>query len=154
MAKLTVDVITFVVTRLACFERPTEVQRQVKESFRLDMSLPQIMYYDPTTSGTGVGKRWKKLFSVTREKFIRTTSNIPIAHRSVRLQRLQRLADKAEDMKNIDMASRMLEQAAKEVGDAYTNRRVMVPGDAGALADELSKMLGVDRDEILAASGA
>ncbi|KIC21722.1 hypothetical protein, partial [Leisingera sp. ANG-Vp] len=44
-------------------------------------------------------------------------------NRAVRLRTLQRMAEKAETMGNTVLAKGLLEQAAKEVGNAYTNRR-------------------------------
>jgi hypothetical protein len=41
------------------------------------------------------------------------------------------MAHKAEDMKNLPLAATLYEQAAKEVGDAYTNRRE-ITGKGGA----------------------
>jgi hypothetical protein len=151
MARLSVDVITFIVTRLACFERPMEVQKAVTDTFKVTVPLPHIMYYDPTTSGTGVGRKWRKLFEKTRDEFTRETAHIPIAHKSVRLSRLQRLLDKAEEMRNIPVAGQLIEQAAKEVGGAYTNRHVLESADPAA---DLARVLGMNREDVLAALGA
>jgi hypothetical protein len=49
-------------------------------------------------------------------------SDIPIANKAYRLRVLQRMATTAENMKNMGMTAQLLEQAAKEVGDAYTNK--------------------------------
>jgi hypothetical protein len=48
-------------------------------------------------------------------------SDIPIANKAYRLRVLQRMAT-AENMKNMGMTAQLLEQAAKECGDAYTNK--------------------------------
>lgn len=151
MPRVNSQVASFIVTRLACFERPKEVQDALRDTFGVEMSLPQIMYYDATASGNDLGQKWRRLFKVTRARCIKETAEIPIAHRAVRLRRLQRLADKAEDMRNIPVAGQLLEQAAKETGDFYTNRRVVAPADAEGLAAELGKLLGADPSELLAA---
>ncbi|WP_256345640.1 DUF2280 domain-containing protein, partial [Pseudomonas sp. F1002] len=49
---------------------------------------------------------------------------IPIANRAYRLRALGRMAEKAETMKNMALATQIIEQAAKETGDVYVNRRV------------------------------
>jgi len=54
----------------------------------------------------------------------KSAGEIPIAHRAYRLRTLQRIATKAEGMRNMAMVLQVLEQAAKEVGDAYVNRRM------------------------------
>lgn len=153
MARLTVDVITYIVTRLACFERPAEIQAAVLETFGVDVGLPQILYYDPKSRGTDMAQKWRKLHADTRAAFTRDVSQIPIANRAVRLRELQKLYEKDEGRGATALAAGHLEQAAKEVGDAFTNRRMLLPGDADALTDELSKILGVDRDDLLGAVG-
>ncbi|MNH39174.1 hypothetical protein D3C79_1003070 [compost metagenome] len=47
---------------------------------------------------------------------------------------LQRIVAKAEAMKNMPLALQVLEQAAKECGDMYVNRRIepVDPGAGGA----------------------
>jgi len=47
---------------------------------------------------------------------------VPIANRIFRLRVLGRLAEKAERMQNMAMDLQVMEQAAKEVGDAYVRR--------------------------------
>jgi hypothetical protein len=151
MARLKGEEITFIVTRLACFERPAEVQMQLRETFGIEIGLPQILYYDPKSRGTDMAKKWRTLFARARDQFIRETSQIPIAHRSVRLRELQKLYDKDQSRGATTLAAQHLEQAAKETGDYYTNRRVMLPGDPDTLADELARTLGVAKDDLLAA---
>ncbi|WP_237143578.1 hypothetical protein [Phyllobacterium zundukense] len=41
------------------------------------------------------------------------------------------MAEKAETQGNMVLAANLLEQAAKEVGDAFTNRRALVGADGG-----------------------
>lgn len=67
----------------------------------------------------------KAVFEETRKSFLEDTSGIAISHKAVRLRALQRMAERAEEVGNIVAAMDLLEQAAKEVGDAYSNRRVL-----------------------------
>ena len=46
-------------------------------------------------------------------------------HRAVRIKRLERMATKMESKGNFVDAAKLLEQIAKEVGEAYTNKRVL-----------------------------
>lgn len=142
---------TFIVQRLACYARPVEVQKAVKETFRIDVALPQIMYYDPTTSGTDVAKKWRKLFEKTRDAFLRSAQHVPIAQKVVRLERMQRIADKAEDMRNYPLAMNAIVEAEKMTGNYYTNRHVIEDADPAAA---LAKMLGLSREDVLGAVGA
>lgn len=124
MAALPDDVKRFVVQALACFDTPTQVADAVKEEFGLSIQRQQVATYDPTKhAGKNLSKKWRAVFDATREKFKDDVSEIPIAQRSYRLRVLQRIATKAEGMKNMALAIQVLEQAAKEVGDTYVNRQ-------------------------------
>lgn len=80
--------------------------------------------YDPTkVAGKELAKKWCDLFAATREGFKSEITEIPIAQRSYRLKVLLRIVTKAESMKNMPLALQVLEQAGKECGDMYVNRK-------------------------------
>ncbi|HEX8289802.1 MAG TPA: DUF2280 domain-containing protein [Pyrinomonadaceae bacterium] len=115
----------FVVQQLAMFERPKAVQEQIKEVWSIEISLPAIIYYDGRNPD--LPKKLKALFNSTRKKFLENASNIPIANKSYRLSKLQRMFESEESadarMQNKKAMRAILEQAAKESGDAYTNQQ-------------------------------
>lgn len=114
MATLRDDDKLLIVTRLACFERPTDVQRELQEVRKVDATLAQILYYDPTVpSSSKLGQKWKDLFAETRERFRSAVEAVPIANQSYRLRHLQRILDTT---KSPDLQLRVLDQAAKETG--------------------------------------
>ena len=83
--------------------------------------------YDPTkAAGERLCPKWRAIFFATRAAFIAEIGRIGITHRAVRLRMLQRMADKAEAQGNTKLLLTLLEQAAKEMGGAYTNRREIV----------------------------
>ncbi len=136
MAALSEDVKRFVVQALACFDSPTQVAEAVKEEFGLSVPRQQIETYDPTRhAGRSLSKKWRTLFDDTRARWREQSVEVPIANRVFRLRVLDRLAAKAERMKNMGMVSQLLEQAAKEVGDVYVNRP-RVAGGADGSGDE------------------
>jgi len=110
-----------IVRRLACFESPTAVKEWASEDLGKDLSLEQIAHYDPTRRDTA-GEKWETLFKRTREEFLSDLDTIPLSHRAVRLQELQRLYDRLKDEDETE-AARLLKQAAKEVGEKFTNRQ-------------------------------
>jgi len=125
MAKLTDAHKHFIVQALACWDTPSQVSEAVRDEFGLDVPRGQVAQYDPTkVAGTSLAKKWRELFFATRENLKKSAGEIPIAHRAYRLRTLQRIATKAESMRNMAMVLQVLEQAAKEVGDAYVNRRM------------------------------
>jgi hypothetical protein len=134
MVKLKPEVQAFIVQALACFDTPSQVSTAVKEEFGLEVSRQRCEAHDPTKrAGRDLAKRWRVLFEDTRKRFREETAEIPIANRAYRLRTLGRLAEKAEGMKNLSLTAQLIEQAAKEVGDVYVNRRIepdkpLVPG--------------------------
>lgn len=124
MAALRNEVKAFIVQALACFDTPSQVVLAVKEEFGVEISRQLCESHDPTKrAGSTLAKKWVTLFHDTRKRFREETAEIPIANRSYRLRALGRLAEKAESSKNARLALQILEQAAKEVGDVYVNRR-------------------------------
>jgi hypothetical protein len=55
--------------------------------------------------------------------FLASVGSIGIAQKTVRLQRLEQLCLLALQRKNMKLAAELMEQAAKEMGEVFTNRR-------------------------------
>lgn len=143
--KLSDDVKTYIVQALACFDTPTDVVEAVRKDFDVEITRQSIEAYDATkAAGRNTAKVWKALFTKTREAFLENTASIAISHRAVRLRALQRMAEKAEKSKNYALAAQLYEQAAKECGDVYTNRRQLTGKDDGPIQVETTS------DELLA----
>jgi len=115
----------FVVQHLAMFVRPSAVQKLLKQHFDIEISLQGVCYYD--ISNVKLPKDLKKIFNSTRKKFLKDSSEIAIAHKSFRLIKLQQMFEAEEDqnpaIQNKKTMRALLEQAAKEAGDAYTNKQ-------------------------------
>lgn len=124
MATLTDPVKIAIVQALACFDTPTQVASQVKEEFGLTITRQQVANYDPTkATGVNLSKKLRAIFESTREQFLADVSGIPIAQQAYRLRVLQRNLERADQRGNAAMVTSILEQAAKELGGAFTNRR-------------------------------
>lgn len=133
-AKLNNEVRTFIVQALACFDGPSAVVKAVQEEFGITITRQSVETYDPNKrAGRGLAEKWRTIFEETRAAFIEDTSKIGISHRAVRLRALQRMTEKAETQGNMVLASSLLEQAAKEMGGAFTNRREVTGKDGGAV---------------------
>lgn len=132
--KLTDAARLFVVQSLACFDPPSAVAEAVRKEFGVTVSRQTVEGYDPTKrAGAKLMNKWKCLFEAARKEFLEKATDIPIAHRSVRLRVLQRMIDAAEASKNYGLVAQLLEQAAKECGDAYTNTRKLTGPNGGPL---------------------
>ncbi|MDV7025455.1 DUF2280 domain-containing protein [Atlantibacter subterranea] len=123
MAALKGEVKAFIVQSLACFDTPSQVVESVKKEFGLTIPRQQVESHDPTkANGRGLAQKWVDMFNATRERFQNEISDIPIANKAYRLRVLDRMATRAEGMKNLALTAELIEQAAKECGDAYTNK--------------------------------
>lgn len=137
MAVLSSEVKAFIVQALACFDTPAQVAASVREEFGIEVSRQQCESHDPTKSaGRDLAKRWRTLFEDTRARFREETAEIPIANRAYRLRALGRMTEKVEGMRNYGLALQILEQAAKEVGDVYVNRKIEPDKPLGSQADQ------------------
>ena len=137
MAALQNDVKAFIVQALACFDTPSQVVEAVQKEYGVAVTRQQVETHDPTkTSGKGLAKRWVTMFEDTRKRFREETAEIPIANRAYRLRGLGRMAEKAESMRNLALTAQLYEQAAKEVGDVYVNRRLEPEKPLGSQADQ------------------
>lgn len=123
MATLKSEHKVFIVRRLAAFDTPHQCAAAVKEEFNLVVSPQQVQTYHPEKhAGRNLSKTFKDLFYEMRKKFRENTDDIPIANKSHRVKVLDRMADAAEKKGNMVLAAQLMEQAAKEMGEAYTNK--------------------------------
>lgn len=124
MAALKPEVRAFIVQELACFDTPSQIVDSVQKEFKVQVTRQQVASHDPTkVAGKGLAQKWVDLFNHTRDRFLNEISDIPIANKAYRLRVLQRMSTTAEGMKNLGMTAQLLEQAAKEVGEAYSNKQ-------------------------------
>lgn len=124
MAALKPEVKAAIVQMLACYDSLSIVVESIQKDYGLKVTPQQVESHDPTkVSGKGLAKKWVDLFNATRQRFLNEISDIPIANKAYRLRVLQRMSMTAENMRNIGMTAQLLEQAAKEVGEAYSNKQ-------------------------------
>lgn len=138
MAKLSDDVKTFIVQQLAMYESPSDVAAAVKETFDVAVTRQGVHFYDPTVGAEHAGEKWVVLFHHTRAAFIDDMSSIGIAQRSTRLRWLDQSARRLLSKGNVLGAAQLLEQAAKEVGGMFTNRRELTGKDGDPLIPEMT----------------
>lgn len=153
MAKIPTHVAEQIVLRFAEFSTPQEIVDYVKLEYGLDVTREQVWHYNPQRPDAGaankrgggkLAQKWHDLFWDHRERFKRETQDIGIANKAYRLKRLHDMAVKAEKMRNYALAASLHEQAAKEMGGYFTNRREIGIDARGALA----ALLGVPMDRL------
>jgi hypothetical protein len=90
----------YVVRRLAVYDGPTAIARDVRERFGIDISHQAIAFYDPTRV-PACPKQWADLFFAVRRTFIESR-----AARSIRIRTLEN-----------DQRDRMVLRAAETIAD-------------------------------------
>ncbi|MDP9766949.1 DUF2280 domain-containing protein [Kosakonia cowanii] len=149
MAALKPDVKAFIVQALACFDTPSQVVESVQKEFGISITRQQVESHDPTkASGKGLAQKWVDLFHDTRKRFQTELSDIPIANKAYRLRALDRMMTKAESMRNMALAASLMEQAAKECGDAYTNKQKLEHSGGLAVSSVASVMDEIGDDDL------
>lgn len=140
MAALKPEVKAYIIQMLACYDTPSQVVEAVQKDFGITITRQQVETHDPTkVSGKTLAKKWVDLFNRTHDRFLNEISDIPIANKAYRLRVLQRMSTTAEGMKNLGMTAQLLEQAAKEVGDAYSNKqKVELTGKDGGPLNQVT----------------
>ena len=126
------EVKEYIVTQLAGFSAPFEIQEQVKEIFGVDVNKQHIQYYNPHSyTGKTLISKYLELFNVRREIFLNQVQDIPIANVAVRLKRLENSWIQLIAKKNYIAANAVLEQAAKEASGFYSPRDQQLPSQEG-----------------------
>ena len=126
MAILTDEIKEFIVRGLARYETPLQVAMSVKVNFGIEITRQQVHEYNPSNSRPPA-LRWCELHAVTREKFLADVAQVGIAQKVVRLRRLEHFAQQAMEHNQFIKAAAFMEQAAKECGGIYENRRAGRP---------------------------
>jgi hypothetical protein len=122
-AKLTCDHRIEVVRRLAGFEQPREIAKAMKEEFGIEITPQAIAFYDPTRYALKrCPKRWAALFWELREEVVKGNPDVGVAHRTVRLRWLDRMARVQMEKGNTAEARALMKQAADEISQMIEQR--------------------------------
>ena len=122
MATLTDEIKEFIVKSLARYDTPTQVTDAVKARFDLQITRWQVHAYDPACSRPPA-QRWQDLHAAARQAYLREVAEIGVSQKAVRLAMLDRMARHSMERHAFEQAAEFLEQAARECGGMYENRR-------------------------------
>lgn len=160
MAKLSEDVKRFIVRQHACFKTPSEIVEAVREVFDLEITRQQAHDYNPEARHKApLAKKWVDLHKEARKDFLENTEHNPISHAAWRLQTLYDMAMKAKRKGNFPLTAQLLEQAAKERGNAFTNKHEFTGKNGGPIQfqsmtdEQLDQMLAKELQKIHEALG-
>lgn len=143
MSEISKEIKTFIVQQLAMYQTPQEIVDLVKEAFDTEISRQQAFYYNADMNPK-LPKKWREIFNATREKFLSDVSSIPIAQKSFRLRELDKIYQNQKKAKqqNTKAMKDTLEQAAKESGDAFTNKVKLTGGGGESITQPIADALG------------
>ncbi len=113
----------FIITAYARYDGLAEVCRAFKEEYGVDLPKPHALAYNAGGPRYRGAAKWRELFERERKHFLDNVGHIGIAQKAVRIQRLEALCAIALQRKNVKLAAELMEQAAKEMGEVFTNRR-------------------------------
>ena len=113
----------FLVTSWARYVPGPEIARAFFERFGDRIDLRKVHAYNPDGNSGKALLKWRKLHADTRAAFLDDVKAIPISHAGYRLNQLQDMFAIARAKSNFQQAAQLLEQAAREAGGAFTNKR-------------------------------
>lgn len=154
-AKLTDKIRGGIVVRFACRYTVEEVREWLKSEHGVAVEPSVLSYYNANNPGARaeLSARWLELFDRTQAEYFANVDAIPIAHKAHRLRlandAAERIVAKLDTRSGVNVVlleklQGLLEYAAKEQGEAFTNRRMLDLDVRGNLA----KLIGVDPDEL------
>jgi hypothetical protein len=126
----------FVVQCNARFMSPSEVTEAVQQTFDLSITRQIVEAYDPTkVTGKNLSANLKSLYYETQREFISDLASIDVSHQAFRLRLLSEAIRqlKAKPHPNWILIAQLAEQAAKERGGMFTNKREISGPDGGAI---------------------
>jgi hypothetical protein len=128
--KLSKEAQLFVVQGLARWETLLEVAAAVKEVYGIEVSKQAVHHYHPQVN-PNLSEPLKAAFAGERKRFIAEVESHSIAHQSYRIQELAKIY---RSTRSPALQLQALEQAAREMGGAFTNRREVGVEPLGDLA--------------------
>lgn len=146
---LCADAKTYIVSRLACWARPVDVIREVKEQWKISLTSAALAHYNPTTfQGRELAESLKAMFYEIRAAYVAGVQDVAIAHQRHRLEQLNRIAEQAEVDGAMSLALAANKAAREETSalarGADADAPGTAPGDCNpkefhALVDELKQ---------------
>lgn len=109
----------YIVTRMACYDSVKDIHASLVE-MGIDITPQAVSRYNPENVN-GPAPKWKALFDQAREDFLRSMSKEPLFNRQFRMRKLHTIFEKHMAKAQYVLAAQILEQAAKEAGNVYTN---------------------------------
>ena len=112
-----------IVEHLACYRTHVEVVELIADEFGIQLTPRHVRAYDPTSFQFAGSQRWRDHYQAVRQRCAAEIGQVAIAHRTVRLRKLQAIFDQSMARGDLLQARLTLEQAAKEMGNQYVKAK-------------------------------
>ena len=114
---------TYVVRRLAAYDKPAAIAQSLKEEFGVTISPQAIEHYDPRRpAGHDLAPQWRDVFRAARMAYFAETADIGHMEKAARMRLRERMAIAAWEEGNYKLANEILNDIAREAGDAFDAR--------------------------------
>jgi hypothetical protein len=124
--KLTPEQKVYVVKRLATYDTPTAIARDLEALFGIAITLQAVEHYHPErTASEKLAPYWKELFWETRKAFIAACAEAGTMEQMVRVRLREDMVLKARDAGHYRVANELLDSIAKEAGKMFVNRHTL-----------------------------
>ena len=148
--KLTEEQKQYIVCQFAIFKRTWQICHSFRDTYGEEITAAQVSNFDiaKRLKGQRSIAKWVPMFDAARAKFLADVASVPVANATYRIHQLDEMFDIAFKKKNYVAAAKLLEQAAKETGGAYTNQRELsakIDADV-SVSDESAIPMVVKRD--------
>lgn len=122
--KLTEQQRIYVVRRLAAYDKPRAIARDMKQEFGIEVSHQLVESYHPgRAAGRRLAARWKRLFAEARAEFLDSAAETAAMHMAVRVSLREDIARDAWEAGLFKAASDVLDAIAKDIGGVFDKRR-------------------------------
>jgi hypothetical protein len=122
--KLTEPQKDYVIRRLAAYDTPTEIQRDLREKFGVEITRQAIETYDPTRR-PDCGKQSADVFFGARGALLQSEPDAPLSLRKDELRRRERLVLRSLET----LADRILKSIDAGNGDVFAKRADRISDD-------------------------
>jgi hypothetical protein len=124
----------FLARAAARYMTPTDAAAAFRDEFGSEISKQLAEVYNPERAAGGkLADDLRKVFEEERRRYVEEVEAIPLASQAFRLNELTALYFKAKASKNYGLARDLMEQAAKERGGMFTNRREITGRGGGPI---------------------
>lgn len=119
MRRLTPAIKRRIVEHLACYCTHSEVAELIANEFGITLTPRHVRAYDPMSFQFAGSEHWTEFHKKVRANCDKELGEIAISHRAYRLRQLQQIHDRARSAEDYALAVKILEQAAKEMGNCF-----------------------------------